>query len=180
MNEVLATKTRGDGRLLRSVLGDITTEAVDALVNAANTRLSHGGGVAGAISAAGGPSIQSESNRIKPVPTGSARATGAGTLKARYVIHAVGPIWSGGDADEVVLLGAAVCSALDVAAELELATVSIPAISTGVFGFPLDAAIQIIHLAVTGWLDARPDASLREIRYCNILPDVAVKFATLL
>ena len=180
MNEVLGAKTLEDGRRLVSVFGDITVEAVDGLVNAANRRLQHGGGVSGAISTAGGPEIQTESNRIRPVPTGGAKATGAGTLKARYVIHAVGPIWHGGDQDEVVLLGAAVCSALDVAAELGLSTISIPAISTGIYGFPIAAAVQIIHLAVTGWLEARPETTLREIRYCNILPDVAIRFANLL
>lgn len=180
MNEVLATRTLEDGRRLISVCGDLTREAVDAVVNAANTGLQHGGGVAGAISRAGGPSIQEESDRIAPVPTGGAKATGAGALKARHVIHAVGPIWRGGDADEEILLGRAVCSALDVAADLGLTTVSIPAISAGIYGFPLERAVALIHQAVTGWLAAHPDASLWEIRYCNIQPKVAEQFAALL
>lgn len=180
MNEVLATTTLEDGRQVVSVCGDITQESVDALVNAANTRLSHGGGVAGAISVAGGPSIQIESNRIRPVPTGSARATGAGDLHAAHVIHAVGPIWRGGDADEAALLASAVRSALDVAAELGVASVSIPAIASGIYGFPLEQAVEIIHGTVMTWLDRHPDASLREVRFCNIQEEVAQRFAALL
>ncbi len=180
MNEVLATKTLSDGRRLVSVFGDITVEAVDALVNAANTRLSHGGGGAGASAGAGGPAIPADTTRTRPGPTGSAKATGAGTLKAQHVIHAVGPIWNGGEEDEVALLGGAVWSALDVAAELGVATVSMPAISTGIYGFPVDAALEIIHMALTGWLAANPEGSLREIRVCNIEPDIAVRFATIL
>lgn len=176
MNEVLASTTREDGRRIVSVCGDITKESVDAVVNAANTRLSHGGGVAGAISVAGGPSIQIESNRIRPVPTGSAKATAAGNLPASHVIHAVGPIWRGGDADEEALLASAVRSALDVAAELNVASISIPAIASGIYGFPLERAVEIIHGTVMTWLDQHPDASLREVRFCNIQQEVAQLF----
>ena len=110
----------------------------------------------------------------------SAKATGAGDLPASHVIHAVGPIWQGGDANEEALLASAVRSALDVAAELGVSSVSIPAISSGIYGFPLGRAVIIIHAAVTTWLDAHPDASLREIRYCNIQEEVAERFAALL
>ena len=180
MNEVLRERILDDGRRVSSVCGDITRETVDAVVNAADTRLRHGGGVAGAISRAGGPTIQEESDSVAPVPTGSAKATGAGRLPAAFVIHAVGPIWRGGDRDEEALLASAVRSALDVAAALELVSVSLPAISAGIYGFPLERATVIIHEGVMTWLAGHPDASVREVRYCNINPTVAQRFAALL
>ncbi|MFH1532172.1 MAG: macro domain-containing protein [Pseudomonadota bacterium] len=180
MNRVLSERVLDDGRRVISLWGDITAETVDAVVNAADTRLRHGGGVAGAISRAGGPAIQAESDAIAPVPTGGAKATGGGDLPARYVIHAVGPIWRGGDGGEEVLLASAVRSTLDVAAAMDLASVSLPAISAGIYGFPLDRAVAIIHGSVMAWLDTHPAASLREIRFCNINLDVAQRFAALL
>ncbi|GAF90961.1 unnamed protein product, partial [marine sediment metagenome] len=109
MNDILHTHTRTDGRVLRVVQDDITEEQVDAIVNAANEQLAHGGGVAGAIVRAGGREIQDESRRWVrehgDVPTGGAAITGAGELKARYVIHAVGPVWGMGN-EEALLAGA--------------------------------------------------------------------------
>jgi O-acetyl-ADP-ribose deacetylase (regulator of RNase III) len=123
--------------------GDITEQAVDAIVNAANAQLAGGGGVDGAIHRAGGPSIADECATIGGCPTGEARATGAGALPARYVIHAVGPVWRGGAAGEDELLASAHRRALAVAADLGCRTVAFPAISTGIYGFPIDRAAPI-------------------------------------
>ncbi|MCD6291728.1 MAG: macro domain-containing protein [Anaerolineae bacterium] len=159
------------GQLLRIVQGDLTQEPVDAIVNAANGRLAHGGGVAGAIVRRGGHEIQEESDRWVqehgPVRTGSAAITGAGKLPARYVIHAVGPVWRGrGDEDE--LLASAVTSALSLAAEHGLQSVSLPAISSGIFGFPKERAARVILDAVERFLADHPDSSVREVNLCNI------------
>jgi len=116
---------------------------VDAIVNAANERLQLGAGVAGAIRRRGGPSIQEECDRIGGCPVGEAVVTGGGNLPARWVIHAVGPVWSGGHAAEERLLASAVRSALSRAEEVGAESVALPAISTGVFGFPLERAAEI-------------------------------------
>ncbi len=170
MNNVLYTYTRPDGRRLVVVHGDITEEPVDAIVNAANEHLAHGGGVAGAIVRRGGREIQEESRRWVqehgPVPTGGAAITGAGRLPARYVIHAVGPRWGMGN--EEALLYQAVQSALRLAHERSLRRISLPAISTGIFGFPKPLGARVIVRAVEDFLDAHPDTSLEEIRFCNI------------
>jgi O-acetyl-ADP-ribose deacetylase (regulator of RNase III) len=170
MNRESARMELPGGRTLVSVLGDITVESVDAIVNAANTRLRHGGGVAGAISRKGGPAIQNESDRIAPVPTGSAKATSGGELPARYVIHAVGPVWGGGKGGEEALLARAVTSALDVATRLNLTRISLPTISAGVFGFPAPHAVRTIRNAIAEYCRNHPDSTLREIRVCNIDP----------
>jgi O-acetyl-ADP-ribose deacetylase (regulator of RNase III) len=125
------------------VRGDITEQAVDAIVNAANAQLAGGGGVDGAIHRAGGPTIADECATIGGCPTGEARATGAGALPARFVIHAVGPVWRGGGAGEDELLASAHRRALSVAADLGCRTVAVPAISTGIYGFPIDRAAPI-------------------------------------
>ena len=183
MNRTLAEYTRPDGRTLRAVLGDLTREEVDAIVNAANSHLAHGGGVAGAIVRRGGRDIQEESTRLVrergPVPTGSAVVTGAGRLPARYVVHAVGPVWQG-RGDEPDLLRRAVQSALARAHELGLARLSLPAISTGIFGFPKGLGVRVILQAVQDFLDAHPGTSLREVRFCNIDPETAEGFASAL
>ncbi len=170
MNDVLHTHTRPDGRVVRVVQGDITEENVDAIVNAANEQLAHGGGVAGAIVRAGGHEIQDESRQWVrehgDVPTGGAAITGAGNLKARYVIHAVGPVWGMGN--EETLLASAVKSALAVADEHGLGSVSLPAISTGIYGFPKPLGAQVILEAVQEYLDEHSDSSLTELRLCNI------------
>jgi len=133
------------------VQGDITAEPVDAIVNAANERLSPGGGVCGAIHAAGGPSIAEECRRIGHCPTGGAVTTTAGDLPARFVIHAVGPVWHGGSRSEGDLLASAYTSALDEAARVGARTIAFPAISTGVYGYPLEAATAVAVAAVTSW-----------------------------
>jgi O-acetyl-ADP-ribose deacetylase (regulator of RNase III) len=123
--------------------GDITALEVDAIVNAANEHLQLGSGVAGAIRKKGGPAIQRECDRIGHCPVGSAVVTGGGLLPARWVIHAVGPVWQGGGAGEEALLASAVRSALARAEEVGAKSVALPAIATGVFGFPLERAAVI-------------------------------------
>ncbi len=156
------------GVVVRVRKGDLTAEAVDAIVNAANERLAHGGGLAGAIVRRGGGVIQRESDEKAPVPTGRAVSTGAGSLPCRRVIHAVGPIWSRhteGEADR--LLGSAVRSALDVASDEGLASISIPAISSGIFGFPKDRCAVVMLDAIEAFAAERPDSTVREINLCN-------------
>ena len=136
---------------VESVLGDITAERVDAIVNAANEQLEPGGGVCGAIHTAGGPEIAAECRRIGHCPTGGAVATTAGALPARFVIHAVGPVWRGGDRDEPDLLAAAYVSTLDEAARVGARSIAFPAISTGIYGYPLEAATAVAVDAVRNW-----------------------------
>lgn len=123
--------------------GDITAFEVDAIVNAANEHLQLGAGVAGAIRRRGGPSIQRECDRIGHCPTGGAVVTGGGDLPAKWVIHAVGPVWRGGGEDEERLLASAIFSSLEKADEVGAKSIALPAISTGIYGFPLDRAAEI-------------------------------------
>lgn len=128
---------------LRIVRGDITRQDSDAIVNAANERLTPGGGVSGAIHRAGGPEIARECAAIGRCPTGSAVATTGGKLKARWVIHAVGPIWRGGGHGEAELLASAYRSALREAARAGAGSVAFPAISCGIYGYPLEEAARV-------------------------------------
>ncbi|HEY3766756.1 MAG TPA: O-acetyl-ADP-ribose deacetylase [Gaiellales bacterium] len=125
------------------VHGDITTIAVDAIVNAANSTLLGGGGVDGAIHRVGGPTIMAECRALGGCPTGDAKATGAGNLPARHVIHAVGPVWHGGGAGEDQQLASAYRRAVQVADGLGCESISFPAISTGVYGYPIDLAAAV-------------------------------------
>lgn len=148
--------------------GDLTRERVDAIVNAANEHLAHGGGLAGAIVRAGGEVIQRESDAVAPVPTGGAKATGAGALPCRRVIHAVGPIYSRYTPEEADrLLASATESALAVATAEGLESVALPAISSGIFGFPKERCARVMIATVVGFLEATPAAPLREVRLCN-------------
>lgn len=164
MNTVLLESRLPEGALIQIVLGDITLEEVDAIVNAANTRLQHGGGVAAAIVRRGGAIIQRESDAIGHVPTGSAAITSAGSLPCRYVIHAVGPIWGTGNED--ALLANAVRSALSLAAEHQLQSISIPAISSGIYGFPLERCAQVLVTAALGALREHPERCPKQVRFC--------------
>lgn len=144
------------------VLADITTIPADAIVNAANESLAGGGGVDGAIHRSGGPAIMSElEERYGPIgvrrcPTGSAVVTGAGNLPARWVIHAVGPVWRGGRDGEPEQLASAYRSSLTLAAELGARTVTVPAISAGIYGYPLTDAARIAVETVGDALEAQP------------------------
>jgi O-acetyl-ADP-ribose deacetylase len=142
------------GKTLELVQGDITQQPVDAIVNAANSRLAGGGGVDGAIHRRGGPSIMEETDRLYPngCPTGWAEISGAGDLPARYVIHAVGPVWRGGNSGEELLLAGAHRRVLELAVERGCESVAFPAISTGVYGFPLDEAGRVALSAVVEFL----------------------------
>jgi O-acetyl-ADP-ribose deacetylase (regulator of RNase III) len=129
--------------MITFVVGDLTQQRVDAIVNAANEALAPGGGVCGAIRRAGGDEIFKEAARLGGCATGDAKATGAGRLPARYVIHAVGPVWRGGEAGEEELLASAYRRALEVAAELGCRTIAFPALSTGVYGYPVELAAPV-------------------------------------
>jgi len=146
MNTVLLEKKLPSNQTIQIVQGDITTEEVDAIVNAANERLQHGGGVAWAISKKGGAAIQNESEtwirQRGPVTHSQPAWTSGGQLPAKYVIHAVGPVW--GDGDEDKKLSAAITGSLRVADELKCSSMAMPAISTGIFGYPKDRAAKII------------------------------------
>ena len=131
-----------DKSVIKLVKGDITSLDVDAIVNAANSRLKMGGGVAGAILRKGGWSIQEECDRIGYCPVGGAVITGAGKLKARYVIHAVGPRM--GEGDEDVKLRNATLNSLKLAEQRDIKSIAFPAISTGIFGFPKDRCAKIM------------------------------------
>jgi O-acetyl-ADP-ribose deacetylase (regulator of RNase III) len=128
---------------LEATQGDITTEAVDAIVNAANDGLTRGGGVCGAIFAAAGPELDSACAELGGCPTGDAKATPGFRLPARWIIHAVGPVWHGGDSGEPERLASAYRRSLEVADEVGARSVAFPAISTGIYGYPLDAATEI-------------------------------------
>jgi putative ATPase len=153
------------GAVVRLIQGDLTRSEVDAIVNAANAQLQHGGGVAAAIARRGGPVIQESSDawgrRHGPISAGRPAITPAGSLPCRFVLHAVGPVW--GEGDEDGKLARAVAGVLRLASEHHLTTLAMPAISTGIFGFPKDRAAAIILEAVEGFFDRHPETSIRRL-----------------
>lgn len=138
-------KVQVGNQWLELVQGDITAQQVDAIVNAANSRLAGGGGVDGAIHRRGGPAIMAETREKYPhgCPTGSAVISGGGNLPARYVIHAVGPVWGGGQQGEAELLAGAYRRALELAVAHGCRAVAFPALSAGAYGYPLDEAARV-------------------------------------
>lgn len=148
---------------IRAELVDITTLSVDAIVNAANEGLTPGGGVCGAIHRAAGPELALACARVAPCPTGEARITPGFNLPARFVIHAVGPVWHGGLAGEPALLAATYRSILQLSEENEIATLALPAISTGIYGYPLRPATELAVSVMTEYLPGAP--FLRDVQF---------------
>lgn len=146
--------------MIEVVLGDVTEQVVDAIVNAANTSLLGGGGVDGAIHRAGGPTILDECRGLGGCEPGDAKATGAGALPARHVIHAVGPVWHGGDSGEPELLASVHRRAIELADDLGAVTVAFPAISTGAYGYPVELAAPVAVNATKEALAAHPSVEV--------------------
>lgn len=176
MARILLTRSIGRGEI-SVVIGDLTEEGTDAIVNPANSRLAHGGGVAGAIVRKGGAEIQRESLEKAPVRVGGAVVTGAGRLPCRWVIHAVGPVW--GEGDEEAKLREAVGSALARAEDLGLASLALPAISTGIFGYPKADGCRVIAEEVARHLQGSP-GSLGSVRLVSIDEETASHFTVAL
>ncbi len=146
--------------ILELVRGDITEQDLDAIVNAANSRLAGGGGVDGAIHRAGGPSIMESCRKIGHCPTGTAVITPGGFLKARHVIHAVGPVWRGGSHNESALLAGAYRQSLGLATEHSIKSLAFPSISTGAYGYPVEEASRIALATVIEYLRDHPEVEL--------------------
>jgi O-acetyl-ADP-ribose deacetylase len=172
MADIHASHTLPDGQILYVVQGDLTQEHVGAIVNAANEWLAHGGGVAGAIVRRGGLEVQWESDAWVEangeVRVGGVAVTTAGTLPCKKVIHAVGPVWQGGDEEEEDDLYAAARNALTAASEHGLVSVAMPAISSGIFGFPKKQCAKILVDAAVDWFAQHPESCVRELRFTNI------------
>jgi len=158
--------------MLSVIVADITTLDVDAIVNAANEGLRGGGGVDGAIHRAAGPDLPAACRKVAPCPTGEARITPGFRLKARHIIHTVGPVWLGGNAGEADLLAAAYRNSLMLAREAALRSVAFPAISTGIYGFPPDRAAGIAVAAASEIAAAHP-AAFDTIIFCCCSEDSA-------
>lgn len=166
MDKLFKRQQLSTNRSLEICQGDITLEQVDAIVNAANSHLAHGGGVAGVIARKGGSTIQRESDdwvrQHGPVSHDKPAYTSGGKLPCKYVIHAVGPIWGAGDENNK--LAAAITGSLVVANELKLTSIAFPAISTGIFGFPKDLAASIFMQAIPQYFSDHPTSTVTLVK----------------
>jgi O-acetyl-ADP-ribose deacetylase (regulator of RNase III) len=160
---------------LRARIVDITTLHVDAIVNAANTELASGGGVCGAIHRAAGPELATACARLAPCPTGEARVTPGFLLPARFVIHAVGPVWHGGSHGEPELLASAYRASLALARSKSLESIAFPAISTGIYGYPLVAATAVAVATVRA--EMANHGTLREVLFACFSQDALNAYA---
>ena len=174
------TRDLGNGKTIQLMQGDITKVPVDAVVNAANSELAGGGGVDGAIHLAGGPIIKQELDQIRAkhgkCPTGSAVATTAGALPAKWVFHAVGPIYGGGSGGEAELLASAYRSCLQLAEEKAVEYISFPSISTGVYQYPVQEAAPIALKEVIGHL-TRQDTNVKRVIFVLFDPKTQHAYA---
>jgi O-acetyl-ADP-ribose deacetylase (regulator of RNase III) len=151
---------------LRAIQANIVTLALDAIVNAANSALLGGGGVDGAIHRAAGPELLAECRTLQGCKTGDAKITNGYRLPAKHVIHTVGPVWRGGTSGEPELLASCYRRALEIADQHRLHAIAFPAISTGIYGYPIEAATKIAVETARGYIDAHPQSSLTEIVFC--------------
>jgi O-acetyl-ADP-ribose deacetylase (regulator of RNase III) len=168
------------GCVLELLEGDVTLQEVDVIVNAANSSLAGGGGVDGAIHRRGGPSIMAETDRKYPdgCPTGSAVISGAGNLRAKYVIHAVGPVWRGGHRGEAELLAGAYRRCLELAVKHQCKSIAFPSLSTGAYGYPMDQAARVALATVSDFLTKHAKPEL--VRFVLFGPEASRVFSAAL
>ncbi|MGC9052390.1 MAG: O-acetyl-ADP-ribose deacetylase [Candidatus Hydrogenedens sp.] len=174
------TELKIGNSVIQVVQGDITKETTDAIVNAANKSLLGGGGVDGAIHRAGGPAILEECKKLGGCETGDAKITTGGRLSAKYVIHTVGPVYRDGKHGEPELLKSCYIRSLEVAVENKIKTVAFPAISCGVYGYPIQEASKIAIYAVKEFLEKHPDCGITLIRFVMFGNDTYLSFSSTL